>query len=91
MQFLIYGLISGSIYALIALGFAVIYRTVNFSRFAHGVVYALGAYLAYTLVISCGLNPIASFFIVLVLAGVVGVGIDRLVYYPLFSQKTANL
>jgi branched-chain amino acid transport system permease protein len=46
-QLLWNGLVAGSIYALTALGFAVIYRTVRFFHFAHGVVYAVGAYLAY--------------------------------------------
>ena len=63
MQFILNGLIAGSIYALIAIGFTVIYRTVKFFHFAHGVVYAAGAYLAYTLAISLGINPIASFFL----------------------------
>jgi len=60
---LLNGIIAGSIYVLIALGFAVIYRTVKFFHFAHGVVYTAGAYLAYTLVISLGFNPIVSFFL----------------------------
>jgi branched-chain amino acid transport system permease protein len=61
-QLLLNGLIAGSIYGLIALGFSVIYRTVKFFHFAHGVVYAAGSYLAYSLVVSVGLNPVASFF-----------------------------
>jgi branched-chain amino acid transport system permease protein len=60
--FLVNGFIAGSIYALSALGFGVIYRTVKFFHFAHGVVYAVGAYLAYSLVVSARLNPVASFF-----------------------------
>ena len=60
--FLVNGFIAGSIYALIALGFAVIYRTVKFFHFAHGVVYAAGSYLAYSLVVSAGLNPVGGFF-----------------------------
>lgn len=51
-QFFLNGIIAGCIYALIALGFAIIYRTVRFFHFAHGVIYALGAYLAYS-IISC--------------------------------------
>ena len=62
-QLLLNGLIAGSIYALIALGFTVIYKTVRFFNFAHGVVYATGAYLAYTLVIQLGVHPIVSFFL----------------------------
>jgi len=57
------GIIAGSIYALIALGFTIIYRTVRFFHFAHGVVYACGAYIAYTFAISLGVNPIFGFFL----------------------------
>lgn len=61
-QLLLNGLIAGSIYALIAVGFAVIYRTVRFFNLAHGVVYTAGAYFAYTLVISLHMNPTLFFF-----------------------------
>ena len=40
-------IIAGSIYALIGLGFVLAYRTAWFFHFAHGVVYAVGAYTAY--------------------------------------------
>lgn len=46
-QLLLNGIIAGSIYALIALGFSIIYKTVRFFHFAHGVVYAVGAYVVY--------------------------------------------
>lgn len=90
-QLLINGIISGSIYALVALGFTVIYRTVKFFHFAHGVVYAAGAYLAYTFIISLGINPIVSFFLASILVGIAGVGIDRIVYKPLRKRKAPNL
>ncbi len=91
MQLIINGITVGCIYALVALGFTVIYRTVKFFHFAHGVVYAAGAYLAYTLIISLGINPIISFFLAAILAGLVGVIIDRLVYMPLRKRKAPNL
>jgi branched-chain amino acid transport system permease protein len=50
-QLLVNGLIAGGIYALVALGFSVIYRTVKFFHFAHGAVYTAGAYFGYTLAI----------------------------------------
>ena len=62
-QFVLNGIIAGSIYALLALGFTVVYRTVRFFHFAHGIVYAVGAYIAYTSAISLGISPIASFFL----------------------------
>ncbi len=49
-QLLLNGIIAGSIYALIALDFTVIYKTLRFFHFAHGVVYTAGAYFAYTLI-----------------------------------------
>jgi len=90
-QLLLNGVIAGSIYSLVGLGFTNIYRTVKFFHFAHGVVYAIGAYIAYSLIISLGLNPIVSFFLAALLAGVVGVLIDRLIYRPLRKRKAPNL
>ncbi len=85
------GLIAGSTYALIALGFALIYRTVKFFHFAHGVVYTVGAYVAYTMIIILGRNPVASFFLAIIMAGLIGLAIERLVYSPLRKQKASSL
>jgi branched-chain amino acid transport system permease protein len=63
LQFVLSGFIAGAIYALIALGFTVIYRTVKFFNFAHGMIYTVGAYFAYTFAIQFGLNPVVSFFL----------------------------
>ncbi len=90
-QLLLNGIIAGSIYALIAIGFTVIYRTVKFFHFAHGVVYTAGAYFAYTLIISLQLNFALSFFLSIVLAAILGIAIDRFVYYPLRQQNASNL
>jgi branched-chain amino acid transport system permease protein len=62
-QVIVYSLITGSIYALVALGFTVIYKTVNFFNFTHGAVYTIGAYMAYTLTVFLKLNIIPSFFL----------------------------
>ena len=90
-QILLNGLVAGFIYTLVALGFAIIYRTVRFFHFAHGVVYAAGAYLAYTLVISLRVNPIVSVFCATVMASLLGILVDRLVYKPLRMRKAPNL
>lgn len=90
-QLIINGVIAGSIYALMALGFSVIYRTVKFFHFAHGVVYAAGAYLAYTFAISLGINIVISFFLAVIVSAIAGVLIDRLVYKPLRKHKAPNL
>jgi len=90
-QFFLNGIISGSIYALIALGFSIIYRTVKFFHFAHGVVYAAGAYLGYTLCISIGLPQIISVPLAVLCSAILGILIDKLCYSPLRAQKSPNL
>ncbi len=55
-QLLVNGIIVSGIYALVALGFSIIYKTVKFFHFAHGVVYTAGAHLAYTLAIQLRMN-----------------------------------
>ena len=69
-QLIINGIIAGSTYVLIAIGFTIIYRTVRFFHFAHGVVYAVGAYAAYTSIITYGANPVVGFFLPRRLRGV---------------------
>jgi len=99
-QLILNGIIAGSIYALIAIGFTVIYRTVKFFHFAHGIVYTVGSYLAYSVINSLLVNGKSStgigYWILAVLvgvigAGILGVGIDRLVYRPLRIRKASNL
>lgn len=90
-QLLINGIIAGSIYALIALGFTMIYKTVRFFHFAHGVVYTAGAYFAYSLSMSLGINPILSFFFAACLAAIIGIAIDRIVYHPLRRNAAPGL
>lgn len=99
-QLILNGIIAGGIYALIALSFTVIYRTVKFFHFAHGVVYTAGAYIAYA-VISHWLLIIENSITIwgwglAVSAGVLGacglgILIDKLVYYPLRKRKSSSL
>ncbi|MEW6042481.1 MAG: branched-chain amino acid ABC transporter permease, partial [Elusimicrobiota bacterium] len=87
-QLILNGIIAGSIYALIAIGFTVIYKTVKFFHFAHGVVYTAGAYLTYSvfsgqLSASSGQLSIVGWGIAVLIgivgAGVLGILIDRFV------------
>ncbi len=98
-QYFINALIAASIYSLIALGFTLIYRTVHFFHLAHGGVYTIGAYLTYTFFkvfnSMIGVPVIPSFVISLVLSmiisGILGVLIDRMVYYPLRRKFASDL
>lgn len=91
LQFIINGVIAGSIYALIAVGFTIIYRTVKFFHFAHGAVYTIGAYFAYSLFTFFHLDFILCFLLAAIFTAIVGVGINKIVYYPLRLRKAPNL
>lgn len=51
----------------------------------------LGAYFAYSLVITYGVHPLFIFPIAILITAAVGVGIDRLVYFPLRKRKASHL
>lgn len=90
-QLILNGIVAGSVYAIIALGFSIIYLTVRFFHFAHAVVYTVGAYLVYTFLVVLGLSvPVSLCFSVLASA-LLGIAIDRCVYYPLRLKKASNL
>ncbi|RLE12277.1 branched-chain amino acid ABC transporter permease [Candidatus Aerophobetes bacterium] len=99
MQLTLNGIIAGSIYALVALGFVLIYRTVRFFHLAHGGVYTAGTYAAYStymVLLKAGSNSIVLnlFFATIVgmiVAGILGVFIDRIVYYPLRKSFASDL
>lgn len=90
-QLIINGIIAGSIYSLIALGFSIIYKTVKFFHFAHGIVYTVSAYLAYSFFISFNITFIISFFLSIIFTTTLGILIDKFIYYPLRQQNASNL
>jgi branched-chain amino acid transport system permease protein len=79
-QFFINSNIIGCTYFLAAIGFTIIYRIAKFFHFAHGIVYAAGAYLGYTFLVLLKINPIISLFMSIILVALLGVVIDRSVY-----------
>lgn len=90
-QLIVNGLIAGGIYTLVALGFTLIYRTSRFFNFAHGAVYALGAYAAYSFAHYGRINHVVSFFLGTAIAGISGIAFDRMVFVPLRKRKAPPL
>lgn len=83
LQQLVNGLSLGSIYALIALGYTMVYGIIKLINFAHGDIYMLGAYCAFLITTYCGLGFIPALLISMFFCGVVGVLIERIAYKPL--------
>ncbi len=80
---LISGLSLGSIYALIALGYTMVYGIAKMLNFAHGDIIMVGAFAVIVSVTSLGLPPVAAILISVVVCVVLGVAIERIAYKPL--------
>ncbi len=90
LQILFNGLIAGSIYALVAVGFSLIYSTGRFMHFAHGAVVALGAYLQYWFFNLIGINFYLSFILTLFSVSLIGYLMHRFVYKPLKDRGSSS-
>lgn len=90
-QFIINGVIAGSLYALIATGFSVIYNTNKFIHFAHGVVSILGGYFFYSLSQELGWHYGVSGLIASLITGGIGVVLFRAIYLPLKRKNASNV
>lgn len=83
LQQLVNGLSLGSIYALIALGYTMVYGIIKLINFAHGDIYMLGAFTAFYATTIFHLNFFLALIVAMVLCGVLGVLIERIAYKPL--------
>lgn len=86
VQQLINGLALGSVYALIALGYTMVYGIVKLINFAHGDILMLGAFVGYFVLGAMGVSPltmIIAFIISMLICSLIGMLIERLCYKPL--------
>lgn len=83
VQQLVNGLAVGSIYALIALGYTMVYGTIKLINFAHGDVYMMGAFIGYFAVMVLKMNVFLALLVAMVACAVLGVVIERVAYKPL--------
>ncbi|MDR0315839.1 MAG: branched-chain amino acid ABC transporter permease [Treponema sp.] len=93
LQQLINGVSLGSIYALIALGYTMVYGIVLLINFAHGDILMVGAYTAFFVLSAIGAGPVGmllAFVISMIICASFGVTIERLAYRPLRSAPRLN-
>jgi branched-chain amino acid transport system permease protein len=84
------GLVTGSIYSLVALGLTLIYGTMRVPNFAHGHLYMLGAYLTFSLVTFAGLHYWAATAVAALALAATGLALERLVFRPLRHSPPIN-
>ena len=80
---LVNGISLGSVYAIIALGYTMVYGIAKMLNFAHGDVIMIGAYIAFTVVFNLKLPAVAAVAAAMVVCTALGVLIERLAYKPL--------
>ena len=83
LQHLINGLSIGAVYAIVALGYTMVYGIAKMLNFAHGDVIMVGAYVAFVAMNSMSLPPIVAIVIAMAACVVLGVLIEALAYRPL--------
>ncbi len=83
LQQLVNAVSLGSIYALIALGYTMVYGIIQLINFAHGDVYMVGAYVGYACMAHFHLGFFPSLFVAMAACSVLGVIIERVAYKPL--------
>jgi branched-subunit amino acid ABC-type transport system permease component len=90
-QLILNSIIAGSVYALVALGFNLVYGATKFFNLAHGIMAAVGGYIVFFLAQYVELNLYASIVIGVLAAGFVGLLLEKVVYLPLRKRKASNM
>ena len=83
VQQIINGVSLGSIYALIALGYTMVYGIIKLINFAHGDIYMVGAYVSFFAVTLANMSSVPALLISMVVTALLGMLVERLAYAPL--------
>lgn len=90
-QQLINGLALGSVYALLALGYTMVYGIINLINFAHGEIYMIGAFAGFFAATTLGLSLVPTLLVAMIIAALVGVIIEKIAYKPLRNSPRITL
>ncbi len=91
LQQLVNGLVLGCVYALIAVGYTLVYGVIELINFAHGDIYMLGAFFMYTF-LNFGVPFLPSFILAVFCCIIVGILLDIIAYRPVrYSERLAAL
>ena len=88
---IINGLQSGSIYALVALGYSMVYGIIMLLNFAHGDIIMVGAYVAWLAMTRFAFNPILAIIFAVIACMILGMAIEKVAYTPLRGSPRISL
>lgn len=83
LSYLINGISLGSVYAIIALGYTMVYGIAKMLNFAHGDIIMVGGFTVFTIVSTAGRSPVVGVLASIVVCTVLGVTIEKVAYRPL--------
>lgn len=88
LSYLLTGISLGSVYAIIALGYTMVYGIAKMLNFAHGDVIMIGAYMVFIAMNQLGLPPIVAILFAMIICTALGMLIERIAYKPLRSASS---
>lgn len=88
---LINGISLGSVYAIIALGYTMVYGIAKMLNFAHGDVIMVGGYISFITLNSLGLNPLVAVIFAICVCTLLGIAIERVAYKPLRQSPSLTV
>ncbi|MBK1809412.1 branched-chain amino acid ABC transporter permease [Clostridium sp. YIM B02505] len=91
LQQLINGLSLGSIYALLALGYTMVYGIIQLINFAHGDIYMIGAFAGFFVATKLNLSFLPTLIIAMIVSAVLGIVIEKVAYKPLRKSPRITL
>jgi branched-chain amino acid transport system permease protein len=90
-QLILNGLIAGAVYSMVALGFNLIYGAAKFFDLGYGALTAVGGYAVFYFSKTLGLDIYLSIIIGVIIAGLIGFAIEKLIYRKLRNKKASNM
>ncbi len=90
-QYLLSGLTTGAVYALVALGFCLVHSATGIVNFAQGDFLSLGGLVMYSLLFGAGLPPALALPLAVAAVALVGLGMERLLLRPAREHSVTNL
>jgi len=91
LQLIVSGLVLGSIYALVALGFAIIYKSTRVVNFAQGEFLMFGSYFCFAMVVQCRVPWFWAFLITLAFAVTLALLVERLILRPMIGEPVISI
>ena len=91
LSFLIGGISLGSVYAIIALGYTMVYGIAKMLNFAHGDIIMVGAFVAFVALTKAGLSPVLCILLSIVVCTILGITIERIAYKPLRGASSLSV